>query len=311
VAAGLTIACLAILIAGARLPALEDATGAADWRYLGLACVLCLLTIACKAARWRALYPDESRPGLGLAVAGIAVGQVANWAVPARAGEALRLGLVSADGSQGVDVGRGAARGVGVLVAEKLLDGVMLLLASALLVALGGLPAWLNVLGILAVAALGASGLAFVLLLRGGQRVITLPRHLRLLLAPLRGLAEGALGWVSPAGAVAAILWSLGAWGLGGAMNALVLAGLGLDAGPGPTLAVLVALYGGAIVPSLPGRVGVFQYLCVLALVPFGVDFDRALAFSVALYAAVYLPPIGVGLLSALLVRKRIPGALG
>jgi uncharacterized membrane protein YbhN (UPF0104 family) len=84
--------------------------------------------------------------------------------------------------------------------------------------------------------------------------------------------------------------------------NYFVLSSLDLQLGLGPALAVLVALMGSAVIPSLPGRVGVFQYLCVLALLPFGLDFDQALAFSLALYAVVYLPPIMIGLLSAALV---------
>jgi hypothetical protein len=71
----------------------------------------------------------------------------------------------------------------------------------------------------------------------------------------------------------------------------------------GATLSVLVALYGGAVIPALPGRLGIFQSLCVLALLPFGLSFDQAVAVSVVMYAVIYVPPLVLGLMALLLVR--------
>ena len=62
------------------------------------------------------------------------------------------------------------------------------------------------------------------------------------------------------------------------------------------------------MLPALPGRLGVFQSACVLALLPFGVGFDQALAVAIALYAVVYLPPIAIGLLSMTFVGRGSTG---
>lgn len=340
VATGLTATCLVALAWQAQLPALASTARQVSYPYLGLALLLSLLSVVCKGARWRRLYPSEERPALGLAVAAVAVGQVANWAIPARAGEVVRLGLVSGQHAGGVGsreeeregkprveggagTGSSVALGAGVLVAEKLLDGAMLVLAVGLLALLGGLPAWLNALALLLVAAGGGALVLAALLrargteggvsagelapLRAASPLWEVPRPLGGLGHQLRLVEAGLSAWLTPRGAAEVGLLSLLAWGLGGAVNWVALRSLGLAPDLGPALAVLVALYGGAVLPSLPGRLGVFQYLCVLALLPYGVGLEQALAFSVVLYAAVYLPPLALGLLAATLVGSRLP----
>jgi len=61
---------------------------------------------------------------------------------------------------------------------------------------------------------------------------------------------------------------------------------------------VLVALTIGISVPSTPGRIGVFQYICVLALAVFGVPQAVAFAYGVLLHGIVFLPTTLVGLIS-------------
>ena len=60
-------------------------------------------------------------------------------------------------------------------------------------------------------------------------------------------------------------------------------------------LLLLVVLQVGAVPPSLPGRVGIFNYLTVVALSAFGVDRATALAYSIVLYAVALAPKILVG----------------
>jgi uncharacterized membrane protein YbhN (UPF0104 family) len=52
----------------------------------------------------------------------------------------------------------------------------------------------------------------------------------------------------------------------------------------------------GMVVPSAPGYVGVFEGLTVMALNPYGVDPNQALAYSLALHIMVYGFFIVVGL---------------
>jgi len=53
---------------------------------------------------------------------------------------------------------------------------------------------------------------------------------------------------------------------------------------------LLVILNIGVIIPSSPGFIGVFQYLCVLSLSYFNIEKSLALSFSFVLHALEYVP---------------------
>ena len=320
-----SVVCLLLLASEARVAAVQEAMRRMDYGLLGLAMLLTVLIMVCKAARWRALYPVAKRPTLRLAIAGIAMGQVANWAVPARLGELIRMGLVSIEGEESDPRRRASlAMSAGVLGAEKLLEGTMLLLTVALLLLLVGVPFWISSVGLLSTAGFCLLGIAVLVGWRLGLLRLRLPDwllarvHRRIgtasLAGHLRAFGEGLMSWCSPAGLAQAAGWSIGVWVLGGVINAVVLQSLGLAPSLAASFTLLAALYGAAVIPSVPGRVGVFQYVCVLVLGPFGVEIDDALAFALALYAVVYLPPLVIGVLSVALIwpqTQRVVGGLG
>jgi hypothetical protein len=62
------------------------------------------------------------------------------------------------------------------------------------------------------------------------------------------------------------------------------------------SLLVLVVVHLGLVVPTSPARIGVFHYLCLLALLFLGVDRSQALAYGFVLHSIVVLPIIGAGL---------------
>jgi hypothetical protein len=68
---------------------------------------------------------------------------------------------------------------------------------------------------------------------------------------------------------------------------------------------LLAVLQLGVAVPSVPGRFGVFEGLCLLTLAVFGVEANLALAYGVMLHGVVLLPPLVLG--SWWLVRLNWP----
>ena len=62
-------------------------------------------------------------------------------------------------------------------------------------------------------------------------------------------------------------------------------------------LFLLVVLQVGNSAVSVPGNLGVFHYLTVLALAVYGIDRERALAYAIVLYAVALLPKIALGVL--------------
>jgi len=320
-----SVGCLYLLASEVRIAAVRESMQRMDYGLLGLAMLLTLAIMLCKAARWRALYPVEKRPPLRLAIAGIAMGQVANWAIPARLGEVIRMGLVSMEGEDGDPRHRASlALSAGVLGAEKLCEGMMLLVTVGLLLLVVGIPLWISPAGLLSTAAFCLLGIAALVGWRLGLFQLRMPTWLlaqlqrrvnvAVLTKHVRAFGDGLMGWSTPAGLVQIACWSVAIWALGGLTNAVVMRSLGLSHELGASFALLAALYGAAVIPSVPGRIGVFQYVCVAVLGPFGVEFNDAVAFALALYAVVYLPPLVVGVLSVVLIwprTQRLVGGLG
>jgi hypothetical protein len=77
--------------------------------------------------------------------------------------------------------------------------------------------------------------------------------------------------------------------------NYVVFLALGLSLSFTAALFLLVVLQVGTAVPSVPGKLGVFQYLCILALAPFGVGKSSALSYSVLLYLVAFGPLLLLG----------------
>jgi uncharacterized membrane protein YbhN (UPF0104 family) len=58
-----------------------------------------------------------------------------------------------------------------------------------------------------------------------------------------------------------------------------------------------MALQAGISIPSIPGKIGIFEYICVLSLVAFKVDPARAFSYGILLHAIVLLPTTILGLI--------------
>lgn len=84
-------------------------------------------------------------------------------------------------------------------------------------------------------------------------------------------------------------------WGGPASANQLLLVACGIDAPWWTGLLVLIVLQAGSVPPALPGRLGVYNYLTVIAVGVVGVDAVPAAAYSIALYIVAYLPNMILG----------------
>jgi len=64
---------------------------------------------------------------------------------------------------------------------------------------------------------------------------------------------------------------------------------------PWSSLFVLLLLVAGRFPPSLPGRIGIYEYAVILALAPFGVNRAVALSYAIMLHLVTCLPRIILG----------------
>ena len=91
----------------------------------------------------------------------------------------------------------------------------------------------------------------------------------------------------------------LATWLLLVGANYAVFRAAGIDAPVVAAFVVMIVLQVGMSVPSTPGRIGVFQYVAVLALAPFGVAREPALTFGVLMHLVGYGPLVALGGLSS------------
>jgi hypothetical protein len=302
---------LALAFRGVEWHQVGRAVAEANHPLLALALGTVLLTTLAKAARWRLLFPPEygrpcgipapipqGRPRLSKLFPVLLIGQTVNALVPARLGEIARAYLIGE--IERVD----KALALSTIIVEKALDALMLLLLVALLFAFMPLPAWLGRSGIL-VSGLLAVMLFFLILAayQSQRRPSALYRFLSWIPGIHRFDLERRLGTIT-AGlstlyrrdvAVQLVSWSVFVWAVAALTNYVTFLALGIEAPFLAALFLLAALHLGVAVPSSPGRVGVFHYICVLSLSLFSVDRSLALSYGLVLHLVVFVPMMSLG----------------
>lgn len=259
---------------------------------LGLAVLSAMATPLAKAARWRLLLPQPHRTPLIRCFSILSIGLMVNAFAPARLGEVARVYLM------GEAEAESKAYIAGSIVLEKVLDLVFLVLALILLFSQMVLPKWLADSWWSSIAGAGIA-LLFILLLVAQtdwalrivewfSRVIpsTVWRE-RLVRQAYLGLSSlSKLRQPSTMGRL--IGWSFLVWVLGALTNYLIFVSMSLSLSAWIALLLLVTLQIGVAVPSSPGRVGIFHYLTILSLTPFGIVNDVALGYGIVLHLVVY-----------------------
>jgi uncharacterized membrane protein YbhN (UPF0104 family) len=285
------------------------ALGGADYRWVIAGVLAIVATFFTRAWRWQALL-WQSRVGLRPTLTALLVGQVVNLALPIRSGDVLRAIWI------GPENGTGAAEALGSVAVEKVWDLLALLVCALILLAWMPLPGWF---------ARSTWGTALTLVLGGGllwaalrwqSPLFRLAGRLlarmpagwdRALLPRLQRLASGLEAIRRPDVSAQALLWTGLTWGLGAAANLAVLAAFGIPSAA-VALFLLAALMVGSTALPTPGRLGVFEGICVLSLyqlfrlVPAD---EEALAVGLVLHLVVIGPALIAAALLAVWPGRR------
>lgn len=264
----------------------------ADPLRLGLALVI--LTVACvlRGLRWRVLLSAEKTLPISTVFWATMTGYLGNAYLPARAGEVVRSVLVGQKG------GISKSFALATALTERIVDAVILVTVSALaLTTLPTLPPQL-LQALKGMAAVGVIGAAAVFLApRMGGWINTLILRLPLLSLPLKTkISAIAAEFLTGAGALqhggrlaqfllySAVIWSIDT------LNGLVIASaFGITLQPAQVFILLAALGLASALPSTPGYVGVYQFVAVTVLVPFGLSQAQALAMIIAYQGVQYI----------------------
>ena len=291
---------IAILLAGVLLwfslrgiqwPQVWTSIARAKPGYLGLVCVLGTSALFLRALRWRILLRAEAPIGARAAFWATSAGYFGNNFLPARAGELVRTFMISSRS------GLSSAYVLTTALSERVADAIALVAISALvLLTLPAQPGWLAGAS-KPFAILGLFGILCIAILprleRFGKRIVErapLPHALRaklvvILEQSLLGIRAfhdrwRLLGFLG----LTIVIWCMDATGTVVGAKAL---GLSM---PLPVAFLLIAGLGlGSALPSTPGYVGIYQFVAVSVLTPFGFSRSNAIAYILLAQALLYV----------------------
>jgi glycosyltransferase 2 family protein len=258
---------------------------------LALCAAIATTTLFLRACRWRILLNAEGNVSLSTAFWATAAGFFGNNFLPARAGELVRTFMISSS------TPLGNAYVLATALAERVADAVVLVVISAVvLLALPSTPGWLAgaarpfaILGLLGASAIAVLPLLGPLARRALERT-PLPQSIRIRVVNavdhgLRGLrtfhdARRLFAFL----ALAVVIWCLDALGT-------VIAGtaLGLQIPLSVAFLLIAGLSLGSALPSTPGYVGIYQFVAVSVLTPFGLSHTDAIAYILVAQALMYV----------------------
>ncbi len=244
-----------------------------------------------QSVRWRriAATPSVGVPRfLEMTVSGVAVNNV----LPGRIGDFLRARWL------GLAARMPAGKAFGTVVIDRLFD--LAVLVGLLVVGIAAVASsqWLVELAAAGVVLLLGFGGVLILSRRyiGGRERGRRERGLLRRLA--RDTVERLAEPLEREQLLVCLALSLAAWALWAVAALLVARSLELDLSLADALFVTAVLNLGSAVPSSPGYVGTYEWLGVASLGLVGVDKDPALAFTILLHAAWYVPTTLVGAVS-------------
>jgi len=274
--------------------------GDAHVLFIFLALVSVTANTIAKAVRWKVLLGVAGRQvAFSRLLASLLVGQMLNTLLPVRVGDVTRAYAFGRPGP-------GRTFVLGTVVLEKLFDMIAYgLLVVVLLLAIP-LPPWLD-RSITAVVVIAVGAIALLVALTRFREGLSagldryaerIPERLRAkTLGRVRSGLESVEIMRSGADVARVGWWSVVIWGTAILNNYLVLLALGIRLPLSASLLVLIVLQAGITLPSAPGRVGIFQYLCVLSLAVYGVGQTAAFSYGILLHGIVMIPPTLAGLL--------------
>jgi glycosyltransferase 2 family protein len=261
-------------------------TDAGGLALLGAAVAVYGLTWIARGTRWhlilrRAAIEHDPIDAHGL----VAVGYMGNTVLPARGGEVLRMLLLPGRSSAG------RREALGSILAERLVDAIVLALLFAALtwVGIGGAPLG-QAPAIVAAAVSGivvAAGVVLISMRKRG-RLQKLARAAGPYVAASKNLLGG---FGLRLAALTAVIWALE-----GTICLIVGDSLGVHLDPLDALFVMVLASFFAIIPAAPGAVGTFDGAVLLGLGAGGVPGGQAVAFALLIRFVIYVPITLLGL---------------
>ena len=264
---------------------------AAAPRRLGVAAVLGTLALVLRACRWRILLNAEGNISVATAFWATAAGYFGNNFLPARGGELVRTFMISASS------GLANSYVLATALAERVADAIALVAITAMvLLLIPAQPGWLagaarpfalvGLIGALIIAVvpfLGSMGRSMIARapVPGSWR----PRLITSMDHGLRGIrAFHDVRRLASFVAFTVLIWCLDAVGA-----VVTASALSFHLPLSVAFLLIAALGVGTALPSTPGYVGIYQFVAVTVLTPFGFSRTDAIAYILVTQALMYV----------------------
>jgi len=227
------------------------------------------------------------------------IGFMANNLLPARLGEFIRAYSI---GSK-ENISKSSA--LATIVVERVFDGFTVLSFLAIVLIFFDFPAWVRKGGYFAFGFF-MSVLVFLIFLRlHTKKVIKrvdsllkfLPASARdKLKNMLYSFAEGLQVLKNSGDLVMVIIFSVAVWLVMASAFEFAIIAFDLKVPIYAAFVLMVILALGVMIPSSPGFVGTYHYLCIASLGLFAISKDVALSFSIVAHASGFIPITLIGL---------------
>ncbi len=273
---------------------------------LVLAAFLQIGNLWLRSYRWRVLLNSNQNVPMPTVFWANSLGYLGNNVLPARMGELLRVEAIKRRSH--------ASRSYVMATAliERVMDaGVLVLFTSAALLTFQNLPETLY-RACQTFSLLSAVGILTLFLLpHGEKRVEAWLGNFPVVQGIAGRFLEGLRSLHSWSRSAVFLLLTLVIWPLDSFAGLKVAEALGVNMNFQTSLVVLAALGLSSAMPSTPGYVGVFQFVAVTVLKPFGIEREAAIAWVLLYQAIGYLVQCGFGALGffALSQNKVKPAA--
>jgi uncharacterized protein (TIRG00374 family) len=264
-----------------------------------------------RSYRWRVLLSAQQQVSVPLAFWATSAGYLGNNVLPARAGEVVRTLMISRRS------GMSKAFVLTTALSERVVDAIALITISAVvLLTLPTQSGWLAhaarpfaILGLAGAAAIALLPIFEAFWFRFLARV-PLPERLRHPIESiLAHVLDGIRSFHDPGRLGKFLFFTAIIWFLDGVTTVVASSSIGISIQL-PVAFLLVAGLGlGSALPSTPGYVGIYQFVAVSMLSPFGVSKTDAIAY-ILLYQAMNYAVVLLWGLMGIAVERQPPAAV-
>ncbi len=270
----------------------------ARWQYLAAAGLTTCCSFFLRSYRWRILLNTDAHFNVLTVFIATMAGYLGNAFLPARAGEFVRSYIISKSSALSKTYVLTTA------LSERMVDAVALVLASSVvLLGVNPKPAWLGDVSRTTAAIAGAGLLTIAIVPHTGDLVerllrrVPMPAGLRNRLLELAAqILLGVRTFHSPSRLAGFAFFTVVVWSMDCVTVMVGAHALGMDLPFRVALLLLAGMGLGSALPSTPGYVGIYQFVTVSILAPFGFSHDDALAYSLVSQALGYVVVLVLGL---------------